>query len=57
MQCFKIAQFLQQVRQIEILSMLAEFVRDECGNIWFIYASKIHYRKVETEEFNDLAEE
>ena len=36
---------MQKVREQEILQMQAEFIRDECDNIWFVYASKIHYRK------------
>eukprot|EP00353_Schmidingerella_taraikaensis_P001509 CAMPEP_0185599730 /NCGR_PEP_ID=MMETSP0434-20130131/82901_1 /TAXON_ID=626734 ORGANISM="Favella taraikaensis, Strain Fe Narragansett Bay" /NCGR_SAMPLE_ID=MMETSP0434 /ASSEMBLY_ACC=CAM_ASM_000379 /LENGTH=49 /DNA_ID=CAMNT_0028229231 /DNA_START=628 /DNA_END=777 /DNA_ORIENTATION=- len=26
--------------------MLAEFVRDDCNNVWFTYANKIVYRRV-----------
>ena len=25
--------------------MSAEFVRDNCDNVWFVYASKIQYRR------------
>jgi len=38
--------FLQKVRQIEILKMTAEFVRDDYDNVWFTYASKISYRRI-----------
>ena len=29
--------------------MSCEFIRDDCDNIWFVYANKIQYRKM-----NDL---
>ena len=45
-QCYKIAHFLQQVRQIEILKMMAEFVRDDQDNVWFVFANKISYRRI-----------
>ena len=32
---------MQKVRHIEILQMQAEFLRDDCDNVWFVYASKI----------------
>ena len=44
-QCLKIAYYLQKVRQIEILQMSAEFVRDDYDNVWFTYANKIQYRR------------
>ena len=25
--------------------MTAEFVRDDCDNVWFVYAHKIQYRR------------
>ena len=25
--------------------MQAEFVRDNCDNVWFVYASKVQYRR------------
>ena len=46
-QCLKIGHYMQQVRQTEILQMNAEFIRDDCDNIWWTYANKIQYRKVE----------
>ena len=44
-QCLKICHYLQQMRQIEILQMQAEFIRDDCDNVWFSYARKIQYRR------------
>ena len=41
MQCLKMGFFLQKVRQIELLQMSAEFVKDDCDNVWFVYANKI----------------
>ena len=38
--------YLQKVRQIEILRMTAEFVRDDFDNIWFTYANQISYRRI-----------
>ena len=35
---------MKMVRNKEILQMKAEFLKDECGNIWFSYASNIKYR-------------
>ena len=26
--------------------MQAEFVRDDCDNVWFTYANRIHYRRI-----------
>ena len=46
LQCLKMCYYLQKVRQIEILKMQAEFVRDDCDNIWFTYANRIHYRRI-----------
>ena len=46
MQCLKMGFFLQKVRQIELLQMSAEFVKDDCDNVWFVYANKIQYRRV-----------
>ena len=40
-QCYKICYYLQKVRHKEILQMRAEFLRDECDNVWFVYANKI----------------
>ena len=43
-QCYKIANFMQQTRSIEILQMQAEFLRDENDNVWLSNAKKIEYR-------------
>lgn len=58
-QTMKMAHYLQQVRQIEILKMQAEYVRDDCDNIWFIYANKIVYQRCEKTQLDDgdLAQE
>lgn len=40
------AYYLQKVRQLEILKMTAEFVRDDYDNIWFTYANRISYRRI-----------
>mmetsp|Transcript_19090 Transcript_19090/g.25859 ORF Transcript_19090/g.25859 Transcript_19090/m.25859 type:complete len:103 (-) Transcript_19090:1220-1528(-) len=46
MQCLKMCYYLQKVRQIEVLKMQAEFVRDDCNNVWFTYANRISYRRI-----------
>lgn len=45
-QCLKICYYLQKVRNIEVLQMRAEFLRDDCDNVWFVFARKIHYRRL-----------
>ena len=40
-QCLKICDHLARKRAIEILSMQAEFLKDENQNVWFSYAGKI----------------
>jgi len=37
----KICYYLQKVRNIEVLQMKAEFLRDENDNIWFTFAKDI----------------
>lgn len=37
--------YLQKVRNIEILQMKVEFLRDENNNLWFAYAKDINTRK------------
>lgn len=46
-QCYKICNYLQKVRQIEILQMKAEFLRDENQNIWLHYVRNIKIRRIE----------
>ena len=45
-QCLKMAYYLQKVRNIEVLAMDAEFLKDDSDNVWFSYASKIQYRNI-----------
>jgi|688.fasta_scaffold259604_2 hypothetical protein len=33
--------------------MQAEFLRDECNNIWFTYAKKIHFRRMKKSKGKD----
>ena len=40
------AYYLQQVRNIEVLHMEAEFLVDENKNIWFAYAKNITMRSL-----------
>ena len=40
------AYYLQKVRNIEVLAMDAEFLKDDADNVWFSYASKIQYRNI-----------
>jgi len=40
-QCLKICYYLQKVRQIEILQMHVEFLKDDYDNVWFVYSNKI----------------
>lgn len=42
--------YLQKVRRIELLSMSAEFLKDEQDNVWFSHASKIQYRPIQRQE-------
>lgn len=51
-QCLKICHYLQKVRQMEILKMTAEFVRDDFDNVWFTYANHISYRRVKRGYFD-----
>lgn len=44
LQCLKICYYMQKVRNKEILQMMAEFVRDDTDNIWFVHANRIQYR-------------
>ncbi len=44
-QCLKMCQFVKRKRGIEILSMKAEFLKDDLHNVWFSYARQIIYRK------------
>ena len=43
-QCLKMCHYLKKVRNIEILQMNAQFLKDDTKNIWFSYANNIHYR-------------
>ena len=43
-QLLKMCHFLQKVRNIEILKMHAQFLKDDNHNVWFSYAYDIHYR-------------
>jgi len=45
-QCLKICYYLQKVRQIEVLQMKAEFLKDENNNIWLSYIKEIHIRRI-----------
>lgn len=45
------------MRQIEILSMVAEFIRDDQDNVWFTFANKITYRRCIIKIERDPAEE
>ena len=60
-QCLKICHYMKKVRNKEILSMRAEFLRDDCDNVWFSYAANIRYRecnsRVSWKENTDLDEE
>ena len=47
-QCLKICFYMQKVRQIEILQMSADFIRDDYDNVFFTYANKIQYRPCPT---------
>ena len=44
-QCLKMCQYLKKTRGIEILSMSAEFLKDDMKNVWFSFANKIQYRR------------
>ena len=37
--------YLKKKRGIEIISMSAEFLKDDMKNVWFSYANKIQYRR------------
>jgi len=43
-QCLKMCYYLQMVRSREVLQMKVEFHQDDNKNIWFTYASDIHFR-------------
>ena len=45
-QCLKMCYYLQKVRQIEVLQMKLEFLKDENNNIWLSYVKDIQIRKV-----------
>lgn len=38
------AHYLQKVRQVEILQMKTEFLKDQHNNIWLSIIKDIHYR-------------
>lgn len=44
----KICYYLQKVRNIEVLQMKAEFLRDENDNVWFTCAKDIHIRRIKS---------
>lgn len=60
-QCLKMCHYMKKVRNKEILSMHAEFLRDDTDNVWFSYATNIKYRecnsRVSWKENTDLNEE
>jgi hypothetical protein len=45
-QCLKICYYVKQTKKLEILQMHAEFLQDDCDNIWFTYARSIHFRRM-----------
>jgi len=54
-QCLKMCEFVKKKRRIEILGMKAEFLLDDCQNVWFSYAYKIIYRRSkDSSEATDL---
>jgi hypothetical protein len=42
----KICYYLQKVRNVEVLQMKAEFLRDENNNVWFTFAKDIQIRRI-----------
>ena len=44
LQLLKMCHFLKKVRNIEILKMQAQFLKDDNHNVWFSYAHSINYR-------------
>jgi len=38
-------EYLQKNKNIEILQMKAEFLRDSHNNVWFVHAKDFEYRK------------
>ena len=44
-QCLKICDYIKMTRGVEILSMRAEFLKDDLENVWFSYANNIYFRK------------
>lgn len=45
-QCLKVCHYLQKVRQIEVLQMKVEFLKDENQNVWFSFAKDLHIRRM-----------
>lgn len=45
-QCLKMCYYIKQTKKLEILKMHAEFQRDDCNNIWFTFANKVHFRRL-----------
>lgn len=45
-QCYKMAFYISKIHKVELLSMTAEFLKDENHSIWFSHATKIFYRPI-----------
>lgn len=44
-QCLKMAYYMQIVRKVQLLTMQAEFYKDDLGYIWFFYAKDIYVKR------------
>lgn len=55
-QCLKFGDYIQKVRNWELLQMKAEFFKDANGDIWFYYAKDIQMRMVTSNKLVDREE-
>jgi hypothetical protein len=53
-QCLKMCYYIKQTKKLEILKMHAEFQRDDCNNVWFTYANKVHFRRLNRSQANEI---
>jgi hypothetical protein len=51
--CRRVAYFLATYSKVELLRMRAEFMRDDNGRVWLMYATKIAVKKIDLDAESD----
>lgn len=51
--CRRIAFFLAANQHFELLRMRAEFMIDDTGKVWFVFADKISIREIRIKNLDD----